>query len=171
MRYIGNKTKLLGFIRRVLEDRGISGSAVDPFSGTASVGQELKRLGFRVVASDIMTYGYVFARAYVQATRLPSAPRLGNEVLAVEGAPDGAPSFRDVLHHLDGLGPLPDFVHRSFSPDGADGRAHGRMYFTPDNAARIDHIRNRLEEWRRADRIDDDLFHLLLAALIEAADR
>lgn len=172
MRYIGNKTKLLGFIRRVLSARGISGSAVDPFSGTASVGQELKRLGFRVVASDIMTYGYVFARAYVQATRLPSAPGLAHEVLAVESASDdGAPSFRDVLHHLDGLDPLPDFVHRSFSPDGADGREHGRMYFTADNAARIDHIRNRLEEWRRAGRIEDDLFHLLLATLLEAADR
>ena len=176
MRYIGNKTKLLGFIRQVLRARKISGSAVDPFSGTASVGRELKRLGFRVVASDIMTYGYVFARAYVQATRLPAAPGLADEVIAVEGAgrtgPDaGAPSFRDVVAYLDGLDPLPDFVHRSFSPDGRDGREHGRMYFTPENAARIDHVRNRIEEWRRAGRIDDDVFHLLLALLIEAADR
>jgi hypothetical protein len=45
------------------------------------------------------------------------------------------------------------------------------MYFTPENAARIDHIRSRIEEWHRADRIDRDLYHLLLAALIEAADR
>ncbi len=172
MRYIGNKTKLLGFIRRVLRARGIAGSAVDPFSGTASVAQELKRLGFRVTASDIMTYGYVFARAYVQAARLPTAPGLADEVIAVEGAAgDGAPSFNDVLAYLDGLDPLPDFVHRSFSPDGQDGRDHGRMYFTPANAGRIDHVRNRIEEWRRAGRIDDDLFHLLLAALIEAADR
>ncbi|HUG39647.1 MAG TPA: DNA adenine methylase [Longimicrobiales bacterium] len=172
MRYIGNKTRLLGFIRRVVKARAISGSAVDPFSGTASVAQELKRLGFRVIASDIMTYGYVFARAYVQATRLPSAPGLADEVLAVDGAAgDGAPSFADVLHHLDGLDPLGGFVHRAFSPDGAEGREHGRMYFTGDNAARIDHIRSRLEEWRRAGRIDDDLFHLLLAALLEAADR
>lgn len=176
MRYIGNKTKLLGFIRRVLRARGVEGSAVDPFSGTASVAQELKRLGFRVTASDIMTYGYVFARAYVQAPRLPAAPGLADEVMAVEGAAlsgagRDAPSFNDVLAYLDGLDPLPDFVHRHFSPDGDGGREHGRMYFTAVNAARIDHIRNRIEEWRRAGRIDDDLFHLLLAALIEAADR
>jgi adenine-specific DNA-methyltransferase len=168
VRYIGNKTKLLDFIQHRIGRRGIAGSAVDPFSGTASVGLRLKQLGFRVTASDIMTYGYVFARAYVQAPRLPDAPGLADEVLAVEGR--DAPSLGDVVDHLNSLEPFPDFVHRHFSPDGAGGREHGRMYFTPANAGRIDHIRNRLEEWRLAGRIDDDAFHLLLAALLEAAD-
>ena len=47
MRYIGNKTKLLGFIEKKLAARGLDHaglSAVDPFSGTASVGQHLKKL-------------------------------------------------------------------------------------------------------------------------------
>jgi adenine-specific DNA-methyltransferase len=172
VRYIGNKTKLLGFIESRLEKRGIGGpgaSAVDPFSGTASVGHHLKKLGFRVTASDIMAYGYVFARAYVEIPALRPAPGLAHEVLAVEG--DGAPTVGDIVHYLDGLDPVPGFIHRNYSPAGAEGREHGRMYFTPENAARIDHIRNRIEEWHRAERIDDDLYHLLLAALIEAADR
>jgi adenine-specific DNA-methyltransferase len=168
VRYIGNKTKLLDFIQQKLARRRITGSAVDPFSGTASVGHRLKGLGFRVTASDIMTYGYVFARAYVAAPTLPAAPGLADEVLAVEGR--DAPALADVVAYLNGLDPLPDFVHRHFSPEGSGGREHGRMYFTPENAARIDHIRNRIEEWRRAGRIDDDAFHLLLAALLEAAD-
>ena len=38
MRYIGNKTKLLGFISSFLADKKISpGSALDAFAGTASV--------------------------------------------------------------------------------------------------------------------------------------
>jgi adenine-specific DNA-methyltransferase len=168
VRYIGNKTRLLDFIQHRLERRGIGGSAVDPFSGTASVGQRLKRMGFRVVASDIMTYGYVFARAYVQAHTLPAAPGLAHEVLAVHGR--DAPAFPDLIDHLNGIEPLPDFIHRHFSPAGEGGREHGRMYFTPENAGRIDHVRNRIEEWRRDGRIDDDTFHLLLAALLEAAD-
>jgi len=168
VRYIGNKTRLLSFIQRTLKRRGIVGSAVDPFSGTASVGHHLKRLGFRVTASDLMTYGYVFARAYVQAPALPPSPGLANEVLAVDG--DDAPSLGDVVAYLNGLDPLPDFIHRQFSPDGSAAREHGRMYFTPENAGRIDHIRNRIEEWRRAGRIGDDTFHLILAALLEAAD-
>jgi adenine-specific DNA-methyltransferase len=81
-----------------------------------------------------------------------------------------APALADIVAYLNGLDPLPDFVHRHFSPEGSGGREHGRMYFTPENAARIDHIRNRIEEWRRAGRIGDDAFHLLLAALLEAAD-
>ena len=172
MRYIGNKTKLLGFIESKLAARGLDGpglSAVDPFSGTASVGHHLKKLGFRVVASDIMAYGYVFARAYVEVAALPAAPGLADEVLAVDGR--DAPSTRDVVDHLNGLDPLPGFIHRSYAPTGQDAREHGRMYFTPENAARIDHIRNRIEEWWRAERIDRDLYHLLVAAVIEAADR
>jgi adenine-specific DNA-methyltransferase len=168
VRYIGNKTRLLDFIQGRIERRGIAGSAVDPFSGTASVGHRLKRLGFRVTASDIMTYGYVFARAYVEARELPESPGLGDEVLAVDGG--DAPSIADVVDYLNGLDPLPDFIHRHYSPEGEAGREHGRMYFTAANAARIDHIRNRLEEWRRAGRIDEDTFYLLLAALLEAAD-
>ncbi|MDX1674977.1 MAG: DNA adenine methylase [Longimicrobiales bacterium] len=172
MRYIGNKTKLLGFIEQKLEAREITGedlTAVDPFSGTASVAQHLKSLGFRVTASDIMAYGYVFARAYVEVTRLPDAPGLADEVLAVDGR--DAPSARDVIDHLNGLDPVPGFIHRSYGPTGEAGKEHGRMYFTPENAARIDHVRNRVEEWRRADRIGDDLYHVLVAAVIEAADR
>jgi adenine-specific DNA-methyltransferase len=168
VRYIGNKTRLLDFIQRGLQRRGIAGTAVDPFSGTASVGHRLKRLGFRVTASDIMTYGYVFARAYVQAPALPESPGLRHEVLALDGR--AGPSLGDVVAYLNGLDPLPDFIHRHFSPDGAGGREHGRMYFTPENAARIDHVRHRIEEWRLAGHIDDDAFFLLLAALLEAAD-
>ena len=172
MRYIGNKTKLLGFIEKKLAVRGLDRpgfSAVDPFSGTASVGQHLKKLGFRVTASDIMAYGYVFARAYVELPAYPEAPGLADEVLAVHGG--DAPSARDVVDYLNGLDPVPGFIHRSYAPTGEAGKEHGRMYFTPENAARIDHIRNRIEEWWRAERIDRDLYHLLVAALIEAADR
>lgn len=166
MRYIGNKTKLLAFIGSVLDERGIAGGmAVDPFSGTASVARMLKKRGFRVVASDLMEYGHVLAHAYVQVARRPDlsvlAERLGVRSL----------SLRTVTRHLDRLPGSPGFVHAHYSPDGRAGRRHGRMYFTPENAARIDAIRLTIEDWKRREWIDDDAFHLLLAALIEAADR
>jgi len=166
VRYLGNKTRLLGFIGRVLEERGIrAGAAADPFTGTASVARELKRRGFHVVASDVMEYGYVFARAYVEVPATPAFPQLRGVV------GPRTPSLAAVLRYLNALPPEPGFIHEHFTPAGDAGRRHGRMYFTPANAARIDAIRATLEHWRRADLIDADGFHTLLAALIEAADR
>jgi adenine-specific DNA-methyltransferase len=164
MRYIGNKTRLLAFIRRVLRARGIGpGRAVDPFSGTASVARALKLWRFRVAASDIMEYGYIFARSYVEIIHRPSFHGVTEEA--------GGPRLRNVLAYLNSLTPCPGFMHEHYSPAGAAGAEHGRMYFTPANAARIDAVRLRIEEWSRSGRIDADARDTLLAALIEAADR
>jgi adenine-specific DNA-methyltransferase len=164
MRYIGNKTRLLDFIRRILRRRGIvGGHAVDPFSGTASVARALKRWQFTVSASDIMEYGYVFARAYVEVVQEPRFTRL-SEVTGRTGI--GA-----TLAWLNTLPPAAGFIHEHYSPAGGAGASHGRMYFTPENAARTDAIRAQIEDWRVGGLLDDDEFHTLLAALIEAADR
>lgn len=144
MRYIGNKTKLLDFIRRVLRKRGIiRGTAVDPFCGTASVARELKRLGFTVVAADIMEYAHVLAKAYVE--------------VATE------PDISARLHELNDATPTTGFFSDAFSG--------GRMYFSAANAARIEAMRTRLQEWQAAGSITSDAYYTLLAALIEASDR
>jgi adenine-specific DNA-methyltransferase len=164
MRYIGNKTRLLAFIRRVLKARGIGpGRAADPFSGTASVARALKKWNFSVAASDIMQYGYVFARAYVELAGRADFSGVADEC--------GGADLPSVLRHLNSLPPSLDFIHEHYSPAGGAGAVHGRMYFTPANAGRIDAVRGRIELWRRGGRIDDDAYDTLLAALIEAADR
>ncbi|MBA3558169.1 MAG: DNA adenine methylase, partial [Gemmatimonadaceae bacterium] len=77
MRYIGNKTRLLPFILDTMGTLGIPpGTAHDAFAGTASVGRSLKSRGWRVVSSDLMTYSYVFQRAYVVAGRIPAFAKL-----------------------------------------------------------------------------------------------
>jgi adenine-specific DNA-methyltransferase len=42
------------------------------------------------------------------------------------------------------------------------------MYFSPENAGRIDAIRGTLETWRQEGRVTDDEFYILLAALLDA---
>lgn len=168
MRYIGNKTRLLGFIRRVLRSRGTGpGLTLDPFTGTASVARALKRLGHQVVAGDLMEYGHVFARAYVQTEALPDFGGLGD---LMNGGPRSLGGAISLLNRTE---PEPGFVYEHFCPEGGPARKHGdgRMYFTPENAARIDGIRNAIERWRSEGRIEDDAYYLLLAALIEAADK
>lgn len=166
MRYIGNKTKLLGFIGDTLTRRGIgTGSAVDPFCGTASVARFLKRRGFAVTASDVMEYAYVFAHAYVEVGEEPRFAALRDE-LGLR-----SDSLRSVVAWLNRLPGDPGFIHEHYTPEGVEGSAHGRMYFTPANGARIDAIRSVLHHWRAAGLICEDGCNVLLAALIEAADR
>lgn len=190
MRYIGNKTRLLGFIQRSAESVGLTGGSMhDAFSGTASVGRAFKEAGWRVASSDIMTYSYVFQRAYVVAQRSPSFADLRSavgdmrttlrsgrfrEALAkrcarmndTNGASEPARALAAVAEYLSSwIDPEPGFMTRHYSPRG------DRMYFTEENAGRIDAIRRRLHEWRAEGLIGDDEFFVLLAALIEAADR
>jgi adenine-specific DNA-methyltransferase len=166
VRYIGNKTKLLGFIGRTLARRGIrSGIAIDPFSGTASVARYLKRRGFRVLASDVMEYAWILARAGVQTAIAPRFPALKD---ALRLRSDSLPAVLTWLNRMPGV---PAFIHEHYTPGGAEGDVHGRMYFTAGNGARIDALRATLQEWRQAALIDDDGYYALLAALIEAADR
>jgi adenine-specific DNA-methyltransferase len=173
MRYIGNKTRLLPFILRTLKKGGIGiGSAHDAFAGTASVSRALKRTGWRVHSSDLLMSSYVFQRAYVVAECAD-------------------PRIIEMAGHLSALPPRVGFITQHFSPaakEGAregtgekegnrekegsgDGKGAGRMYFTPENAGRIDAAREELERWRRTGTISEDSYYLLLAAIIEGADR
>jgi adenine-specific DNA-methyltransferase len=154
MRYIGNKTRLLPFILRTLQRSGIEvGSAHDAFAGTASVSRALKAAGWRVHSSDLLMSSYVFQRAYVVADR------------ADEGIEERA-------RILSELRPRSGFITHHFSPEteGGDDNS-GRMYFTPENAGRIDAAREELERWRVAGEIAQDTYYILLAGIIEGADR
>ena len=152
MRYIGNKTRLLPFILRTLNKGGIAvGSVHDAFAGTASVSRALKARGWRVHSSDLLVSSYVFQRAYVVADC--ADPLLG-----------------EMARELAALGPRESFISRHFSPAGGS-ESEGRMYFTPANAGRIDAAREELESWRKAGKVDEDNYYLLLAAIIEGADR
>lgn len=188
MRYIGNKTKLLPFLRAALARLGIGpGVAHDAFAGTAAVGRALKADGWRVHSSDLMTYSYVMQRAYVVASTIGSLRRLTaadaglrrafrrslNGHTGQVGVRDGRSTAARVAHRVHvladylsrGVAPIDGFLTRHFAPAG------GRMYFTNENAQRIDAARTTLHEWRAQALIDDDAYFVLLAAILEGADR
>ena len=146
MRYIGNKTKLLPFIGDLLDQYQIApGRAFDAFAGTAAVGAFLKSRGHSVVGCDLMTFSYVFQRAYVVADAYPSFAGLADDpdiraarasrdfaarvdervarrlAAAAAAAAVGAPTsvtrpLDEILVFLDScLDPLTSFVSRHFS--------------------------------------------------------
>jgi adenine-specific DNA-methyltransferase len=166
VRYIGNKSRLRGFIGRVLRARAItSGLALDPFCGTASVARSLKRRGFRVIASDVMSYAYVFGRAYVETVTRPEPEQ------PVQVGPARAHTLRELVRALNALPGEHGFISEEFCPAGRRAADHGRMYFTPENAGRIDAIRSCLQGLHATRQISAATYYVLLAALLEAADR
>ena len=168
VRYIGNKTKLVPFLLETLSELGLQpGVACDPFAGTASVGRALKTAGWRVHCGDLMAASYAYQVSRVELNRTPQFPG----AVSGSGPPRRSVSYAAVLRVLESLPPRPGFVTEHYTPAGEDGRAHGRMYFTPENGTAIDTIRERVAEWHGSGLIDRACEQLLLATLIQAADR
>ena len=168
MRYIGNKTKLVPFLLETLGELGLSpGLACDPFAGTASVGRALKMAGWRVHCGDLMAASYAYQVARVEMDR---TPRYSGALAGGMGTRRYV-SYSAVLRVLEALPPAPGFVTEHYTPAGEDGREHGRMYFTPENGAAIDAVRGQITDWRAEGLIGRPGEQLLLATLIQAADR
>ena len=171
VRYLGNKTRLIPFLSESLADLGLEpGVAADPFAGTASVGSALKGMGWRVHAGDVMASSYAVQVARVSLDRHPAFPA---ELLPPSMRPATASSlsYPQLLGGLARIRAKAGFVTEHFTPDGEAGRRHGRMYFTGRNGRSIDAIRGRIARWRRKGLIDEPREQLLIATLVEAADR
>ncbi len=164
MKYIGNKFKLLGFIENSLRLGGApsGGSFTDLFSGTTSVAEHFKKLGFSVIANDFMTYSYALQKAFIESNKTPTFDTL----LASHRIRELETPALSVLGHLNNLEPAEGYAFQNYGHGGSENR----MYFTGDNAARVDAIRSQIADWRLANLISDGEFYYLLAALIDAAD-
>lgn len=161
MNYIGSKHTLLPFIEETFEEvtRGETPRTFcDLFAGTGAVGRRFKQRGLEVTANDLQYYSFVLNRAYLVINR-------PLEFGGLRLAAGQANAAETALASVNELQPAHGFVSEQYSPEG------GRFYFTPENAARIDGIRLRLEEWRTDGTLTEDEYYYLLCSLLEAADR
>jgi len=153
VRYLGNKTKLVPFILDALDLLAIEpGVACDPFAGTASVSSALKAEGWQVHAGDLLASSYALQVARVELDRPPD-------------------SYASELEALGSLAGSDGFLADTYTLAGKAGREHGRMYFSPENGRRIDAIRTAIADWEAQARVGGPTAQLLIATLIEAADR
>jgi adenine-specific DNA-methyltransferase len=142
IKYLGSKRRLLGRLTEVARALPGATTAVDLFSGTARVGHALKGAGLAVQANDYAAYAHVLATCHVQA----DAERWAREAEAL-------------LAQLQQVPPAPGYVTRTFCEEA--------RYFTPENGARIDAIRDEIA----ARALPPELKAIALTALLEAADR
>lgn len=141
IKYLGSKRALV----RVLADMAVAAgatTAVDLFTGTTRVAQQLKRRGITVTATDVATYSAVLSDCYIATDRRDvDLQGLDNELKRLAALPGRRGYFTAT------------FCEQS-------------RFFQPKNGARVDAIRDELETMR-----DAPLFPVLLTSLMLAADR
>ena len=141
IKYLGSKRVLVPVLGEIFA-ASRARTALDLFTGTTRVAQEMCRRGLRTTAVDIATYSEALARTYVEAD--------------ADAADHGA--IAEALARLNALPGRRGYVKRTFCEDS--------RYFQPANGMRIDAIRQAIE----ADYAGTWLHPILLTSLLEAAD-
>ncbi len=152
MRFIGNKESIAEEIESFIDSKIMPDDRLvlfDAFCGTGSVSDRLKNR-FNVVINDNLKWATVY-----------TAGRLYAPVCRFEGL--GFDPF-DFLNQS--CNETHGFIYKTYAPTESD-----RMYFTPENAARIDYFRNQIEEWYISKLLTESEYMFLLASLIESVSK
>ena len=149
MRFIGSKDLINSEIFKVFEKKNLLNKNLtlfDAFCGTGAVSDNLKN-NFNLILNDsifwsvIYSYGRVVSnKCNFKNLKFDPFQFLNNSKKTVKG-----------------------FFYKNYSPGGSN-----RMYFTKDNAARIDYFRQAIEEWKIKNKINKDEYYYLLYCLIES---
>jgi adenine-specific DNA-methyltransferase len=142
IKYLGSKRTLVPVLGEIASAVGAS-TAVDLFTGTTRVAQELKRRGVHVTAVDVASYSGVLGDCYI-TTDAQSV-----DLAALDAA----------LAGLDALPGVRGYFTETFCEQS--------RFLQPRNGMRVDAIRAAIEE----EHAGTPLYPLLLASLLVAADR
>lgn len=152
MRYIGNKESMVEEIDSFIESRVESEESLtlfDAFCGTGAVSDRLKNK-FNLVINDNLKWATVYTAGRLYASSC-HFERLGFDPFAFLNQSD---------EKVQGV------IYKNYAPTESS-----RMYFTPENAARIDYFRKQIEEWHKNKLLSEAEYMLLLASLVESVSR
>ena len=141
IKYLGSKRRLVPVLGRLLAASGAV-TALDLFTGTTRVAQEFCRRGAFVTAVDSATYSEVLAQCFVEL-----------DARAVDDA-----EIAEALARLSALPPVRGYITETF--------CERSRYFHPSNGARIDAVRQGIDDSYG----DSWLRPVLLTSLLLAAD-
>ena len=150
MRFIGNKEHIIREIKDLLDKEGLLSKKrlklFDAFCGTGAVSNSLKD-SFELVVNDMMSWCVIYTKGRITA-RDCRFKKLGF----------------DPFEFLNSSNKIKKgFFYKNYSPGNSK-----RMYFSPENAGRIDYFRDSIEKWKQNSLINDDEYSYLLASLIES---
>lgn len=141
MNYIGSKKKLLHYLNEeIIKRTGDNKTFFEPFAGTGVVSQFFKNNGYKVYANDMHYYSYIMLYALIQINDLPE-------------------NTQSIINHLNNLDGIEGFIFENYAKD--------RLYFSKDNAKKIDAIRTEIDKLN----LTKDLKIYMIASLVESADK
>jgi adenine-specific DNA-methyltransferase len=164
MRYIGSKTSTLPWLAAFVAERAPEArSLCDPFAGTCTVARHFKGLGFRVITGDVLSLSYVIQVATIGLNAVPAFRKL-QHIGHIRNRKEPTAGGR-VFGYLNSLRTRKRYLSEHFSAKA------GRLYFTDNNAGKIDAMREEIAKWEAAGLVSEDERAFLLASLISAADK
>ena len=148
MKFIGNKFRLLNFIESVTRDNNINhGVFMDVFAGTANVGKHFKKLGFKIISTDILDFSYVFQRAYIKVSKYPKFEnlKLPDIKLPKECLFDfkkektekeqRVERLKKVIFFLNNLKGEKGFIYNNYCEGGTENQKYKRRFFSDSKYA------------------------------------
>lgn len=194
MRFIGNKENLISKIYDFMCERGVvnrqnmqSKSAnnesmnpqsphqkifdkkiFDMFSGSASAGRFFKAQGFEVVSCDLLYFSYCLQMAYLANNTEPSFSALSAVLGNAKSQNLFDLPYQKIIAYLNGIAPQKGFIYRHYAPSGTKDLPQPRMYFSDENAQKIDAIRTQIEAWKAQNVINQNEYFILIATLLES---
>ena len=173
MRFIGCKENLLSFIETFVKEKDIKGNVFcDLFAGTGSVAKHFKKLGYKIISSDLLYFSYVLQKVYIEQNQYPKFSKLLKhlKINSVEETlfTSDSQNAKEIIKYLNNLEGKEGFIYKNYSPEGTQGQSYTRKYFTGENAKKIDAIREKIEEWKKSGLINQPEHYFLLCSLIEA---
>lgn len=152
MRYLGAKDNLIEYISQILVDKQLNRRKYvffDAFCGMGSVSDAFKDL-YDIIINDILNCCTVFTQARLFSSSC-EFKTLG---------------FNPIDYFNSNKTLKKGFVYQSYSLGGSE-----RMYFSEENAGRIDFFRSQIEQWKENGQIGHREYVYLLGCLLESVSR
>ncbi len=172
MNYIGSKLSLLNFLEESMNKVVDKNCRVfgDLFAGTGAVGAYFKKKGYNIITNDIQYYSYVLNQQYVANHKTLEFYGLKKEIPSLEKIK--TKERKDfICNYLSGLKGIKGFIYKNYCHGGTKNEEFQRQYFSDENGTRCDAIRQKIEEWKIANKINDNEYYFLLSSLLESIDK
>ena len=165
MRFIGNKENLIFFIDRIIKEMNVNGKLFfDIFSGTTNVAQHFKKLGYNIISNDNLYFSYILQRTYIENNTVPKFLFLTQWLKQKNVYNENKSEIENVINFLNNVKGIKDYAFDNYAPSGR----FKRMYFTDENAQKIDAILYIIEWWTKDNLISDLEESILKTSLVEA---